>query len=282
MHNSRVHYQHRYHAGNFADVFKHVLLCGLLAALNRKDKPWCYVETHAGAGTYDLADEAAGRTAEYADGIARIAHLSKAPEPLAGFLKIIADANRDGGLRHYPGSPQFARAFARTQDRLVLCEKMPEIADQLRLAMGRDARLAVHQRDGYEAHALLPPAEKRGLVLIDPPFERGDEFGAAGEFLLKALGRFANGVYAAWYPVKNRYEAQRFLRRMQRDLTRPALNFEFDNGAPGKGQMRACGLLVVNPPFRFDPEMQPALNLLVRELAQGPKPSIASEWIRPA
>lgn len=275
-----MHYQHRYHAGNFADVFKHVLLCGLLGALNRKDKPWSYLETHAGAGEYDLGGEAAGRTGEYTDGIARLMGLQNAPAPLDEFLRIVASVN-DGPLRHYPGSPRFAQAFMRAQDRLVLCEKVPEIAEELRRNLGRGARAAIHHRDGYEAHGLLPPAEKRGLVLIDPAFEDRREFEAVGDFLVQSLARFSNGIFAAWYPLKNRHEAQRFARRMQRELTRPLQNFEFDNGAPGEGQMRACGLLVVNPPFQFDRGMAPALNILQRELAQGPKPSYQIEWLRP-
>ena len=276
-----MHYQHRYHAGNFADVFKHVLLCGLLTALNRKDKPWCYLETHAGAGEYDLAHETAGRTGEYVDGIARLSGLANAPHGLAGLLALITEINGGGPLRHYPGSPLIARAQLRAGDRLVLCEKAPAVADELRSIFRREPRAAVHVRDGYEAHGLLPPAEKRGLVLIDPAFEDRNEFGAMGDFLVKAHARFAGGIFAAWYPLKNRHEAQRFTRRMQRELTRPVQNFEFDSGAPGEGQMRACGLLVVNPPFQFAREMEPALKLLARELAQGPKAACTVEWVRP-
>lgn len=276
-----MHYQHRYHAGNFADVFKHVLLCGLLSALNRKDKPWSYLETHAGAGEYDLSDEAAGRTGEYVDGIARIVGMQNAPALLADLLKIVADANGGGDLKHYPGSPLFALAMAREKDRLVLCEKQPEISEELRRNFKRESRASIHLRDGYEAHGLLPPAEKRGLVLIDPAFEDRKEFEVVGDFLIKSLARFANGIFAAWYPLKNRHEAQRFTRRMQRELTRPVLNFEFDNGAPGEGQMRACGLLVVNPPFQFAREAEPALKALVRELSQGVGAAYTIDWVRP-
>lgn len=276
-----MHYQHRYHAGNFADVFKHVLLCGLLSALSRKDKPWCYLDTHAGAGEYDLTQEAAGRTGEYEHGIARLAGLQDAPAGLAELLRIVGGINAGGALRHYPGSPLLARALMRGQDRLVLCEKVPAVSAELRSIFGRVPRTAVHERDGYEAHGLLPPPEKRGLVLVDPPFEARDEFERCGDLLQKSLARFAQGLYAVWYPVKNRHEAQRFLRRAQRELAQPVLNFEFDTGAPAEGQMRACGLLVVNPPFRFEREMAPALNVLKRELAQGPKAAWSAEWVRP-
>lgn len=266
-----MHYRHAYHAGNFADVFKHVLLCGLLNALNRKDKPWCYVDTHAGAGSYDLSSGAADRTAEWKDGIGRLAGLEKAPEPLATYLGIV---KREG--RRYPGSPLIAQALMRPGDRLVLCEKVPEVCAELKSRLHAE----IHPRDGYEAHSLLPPKEKRGLVLIDPPFEARDEFGRCADFLQRAQQRFANGLYAVWYPLKNRHEAQRFLRRCERDSAAPLLNIEFDNGAPGEGQMRSCGLLLINPPFRFDQDIGDALRLLARELAQGPRPRIAVDWVR--
>lgn len=275
-----MHYRHSYHAGNFADVFKHVLLCGLLAALGRKDKPWCYLETHAGAGLYDLSDEGASRTGEWRDGIGRLAGLQDAPEPLATYLRIVRAENAGGGLRHYPGSPAFALALARPSDRLLLCEKVPAVMEDLKRNWGHDRRVGLHVRDGYEAHALLPPAEKRGLVLVDPPFERVDELEAMGEFSRKALARFAGGVYALWYPIKNRHAVGGFLRRMGRELPRPALNFEIDNGASAEGQMRACGLLVINPPYPFEQEMAPVLGMLAQQLAQGPKAAASAEWIR--
>lgn len=279
-----MHYQHRFHAGNFADVFKHVLLCALLRALNAKDKPWCFLESHAGAGRYDLADEAAGRTAEFRDGVARLVGLASPPEPLATYLRLVAAENPGEPLRHYPGSPALALALARAHDRLILCEKKPAVAEQLRLALGSDARVVLHQRDGYEAGALLPPKEKRGLVLVDPPFERADEFEAMADFVLASLARFSNGVYALWYPYKNRHESDRFLRRMQRDCSREMLNCLIDTDAPAEGQMRACGLLVINPPFQFIGEAQAAMPLLADLLGQGPRPRAQAEcWAaRPA
>jgi 23S rRNA (adenine2030-N6)-methyltransferase len=256
-----MHYRHAYHAGNFADVFKHVVLCGLLQALQRKDKPWSYLETHAGAGLYDLSGEAAGTTAEWRDGIGRLKGLKDVPEPLAAYLSVV----RSQKAQRYPGSPLFAQALGK--GRLVLCEKVPEVCAELKSRISAE----IHQRDGYEAHALLPPREKRGLILIDPPFEARDEFTRISEFLTRAMARFAGGVYAVWYPLKNRHEAQRFTRRCARELPAPALNIEFETGAVAEGQMRACGLLVINPPFRFEQEMAPALKLLASHLAQGPR-----------
>lgn len=275
-----MHYRHRYHAGNFADVFKHMLLCGLLSALSRKDKPWCYFETHAGAGEYDLGQDAATRTGEFGGGIGRLAGLENVPQPLADYLAIVSKINGGGALRHYPGSPLIAHVLAREHDRLVFCEKVPEVAEELRSIMRRDARAAVHQRDGYELLGMLPPKEKRGLVLIDPAFEDRKEFEAMGDFIVKGIARFAGGVFAAWYPLKNEHEADRFGRRMQRELTRPVIDIRFDNGAPAEGQMHGCGMLIVNPPFQFAQEIEPALKLLVREIKQGPKPSHSIEILR--
>jgi 23S rRNA (adenine2030-N6)-methyltransferase len=265
-----VHYQHRFHAGNFADVFKHVLLLALLRALSAKDKPWCYAETHAGAGDYDLADEAAARTAEFHDGIERLWNCADAPPAAADYLAQVRALNADGVLRNYPGSPRLALQAARAQDRLLLCERVPAIADQLRAALGTDARVHLHRRDGYELPALLPPAEKRGLVLIDPPFERIDEFDACAAFLADGLRRFAAGVFAVWYPLKQRHATERWLRRVRRETARDVLNLQFAVSHAAEGEMRACGLLVVNPPFAFRAPAGAALAWLVPRLAQGP------------
>jgi 23S rRNA (adenine2030-N6)-methyltransferase len=304
-----MHYRHSYHAGNFADAFKHVLLCGLLASLNRKDKPWCYLDTHAGAGIYDLGSEGATRTSEWRDGVGRLAGLGNAPEPLATYLRIVreqqpashADSTTSPVL--YPGSPEFARRLSRPTDRLLLCEKVTDVVDDLRYTVRGHAtslasangdasnQIAIHVRDGYEAQSLLPPPEKRGLVLVDPPFERTDEFAAMAEFTAKAVARFANGIYALWYPIKNRHAANGFARRIGREVPRPSMNFEFDNGAEDsvetsasgvqKHPLHACGLLVVNPPFQFAQEMAPSLKILAREMSQGAKPKFSSEWVRP-
>jgi 23S rRNA (adenine2030-N6)-methyltransferase len=233
-----VHYRHSYHAGNFADVFKHVLLVGLLAGLNRKDKPWCFLDTHAGAGDYDLGSEGATRTGEWQDGIGRLTDAANAPELVAEYLRLVQLSRSQGSAEHYPGSPQFARAMARPGDRMVFCEKVPEVAADLRRSLRGDPRAEVHVRDGYEAHALLPPPEKRGLVLIDPPFERTDEMDAIADLIGKSVERFAGGVYAAWYPIKNRHLVSRCVRRVARETGKPVLNLEFDNGEESADEIR--------------------------------------------
>ncbi len=267
--NARMHYQHRYHAGNFADVFKHVLLVGLARALNSKDRPWCYLETHAGAGLYDLQDVAALKSAESAEGISRIWEASSAPPLVQQYLEIVRSMNEGGLLRCYPGSPVLVQHLTRPADRLLLCERVPAVADGLRASVAGDGRVHVHARDGYEALALLPPAEKRGLVLVDPPFERPDEFDACAQFLKQALHRFAGGVFAVWYPYKNRHLTERWLRRVQRETVREALNLTLSVSRATDGEMRSCGLLVVNPPFAFRADAVAALSWLEPRLRQG-------------
>lgn len=272
-----MHYRHHYHAGNFADVFKHLVLIALLGALNRKAKPWFFVDTHAGAGAYDLRHEIASRTAEWQDGIGRLRDATSDDPVLATYLQLAADPAR------YPGSPLIAARLARPGDRLALCEKIDPVASALDATLGELARgcdWALHRRDGYESASLLPPREKRGLVLIDPPFERTDEFDAIADLVRSAQARFAQGLFAAWYPVKNRFEADRFVRRVARDSTRPVLDLRFDNGEAAEGQMHVCGMLVVNPPFQLLESLQPAFALIRQRLALGPDAAITADWLK--
>lgn len=272
-----MHYRHAYHAGNFADVHKHVLLVGLAQAMARKDKPWVYLDTHAGSGGYDLGGAEATRTGEAAEGALRLSALGEVPEPLAGWLRIVRAANPSGTWRHYPGSPAFVQALAREGDRLLLCESVPEVAAALR---DRLPRATVHLRDGYESASLLPPAEKRGLVLVDPPFERRDEFAAMEDFLVRAQARFAGGVYAFWYPLKNSHEVERFGRRIAAASGKPVIDFRFETGARAEGQMRGSGLVVVNPPYRCAEDVAPALDRLARELAAGRGAASRITWLK--
>ena len=270
-----MHYRHAFHAGNFADVLKHVLLIGLLESLGRKDKPWCFLDTHAGAGQYDLASESADSTGEWREGIGRLQRAPDMPAMVTRYLDLVAWPDQGPAaraLKHsrvYPGSPMFAAKLARPGDRIVCCEQAPAIAAQLRAYV---PEAHVHVRNGYEAHGLLPPKEKRGLVLVDPPFEARDEFDLASSFLVQAVERFSNGVYAFWYPLKNRHEVERFIRRTRRDTACPSLSCTLENGAPGEGQMRSCGLLILNPPFGFAEEARTTLAWLAPRLAQGPRP----------
>ena len=273
-----MHYRHAFHAGNFADVFKHVLLCGLVLALNRKGAPWTYLETHAGAGGYRLQDEAQ-RTGEFREGVARLMSVDAAPLALSEWLDIVRKFNRGAALDAYPGSPWFVRQLAREQDRLVLCERVEGVFNDLRMLFAGDAAVALHRRDGYELPALLPPQSKRALVLIDPPFESPTEFEQVSASLIAARKRFSQGIYAVWYPLKKRFEADRFCRRMGREADRDVLDLRFETGAPGEGQMRGCGVLIVNPPYRFEEDLAPALDLLKRLLAQGSSAGWQAQWL---
>lgn len=276
-----MHYRHAYHAGNFADVHKHILLVGLLQALSRKDSPWCYLETHAGAGLYDLRSSAANTTSEWQDGIGRLAAGAVFAEPAATFLKSVRALNAEPNQPLiYPGSPVLAQGLLREQDRLLLCENVPDVCAELRQYFARDKQTTIHERDGYEAHALLPPAEKRGLVLIDPPFERRDEFEAMEAFLIKAQARFAGGIYAFWYPLKNTFEVERFGRRIALASSKPVIDCRLDTGAPAEGQMRGSGLVIVNPPYRFVEEMAPVLSELAAALALGSRAASHLTWLK--
>lgn len=264
-----MHYRHRFHAGNFADVFKHVLLTGLLQALNRKDKPWAYLDTHAGAGAYNLASDDATRTGEWRDGIGRLRLESDTPAIVRAYFEAIGWNESDPALRDlrlYPGSPRIAAHLARPGDRLLCCETVPDIADQLRVHV---PAAVIHQRDGYEAHSLWPPTERRGLVLIDPPFEATNEFDRMATLMEQLHARHAATLLAAWYPLKNPHTAQRFVRRAAALGAEETLSCTLDIGAGAAGQMHACGLVVVNPPFGFRDTAHGALAWLAPRLAQG-------------
>lgn len=275
-----MHYRHAYHAANFADVFKHTVLLALLEALSRKDKPWCYLETHAGAGRYDLQSAEALATGEAADGIGRLQGLATATLPplLQRYLAVIAAANApETGTRYYPGSPSFAFAAKRPGDRIVLCEQVAEVAAALRSAA---PGAEVHQRDGYTAFSLLPPPEKRALVLVDAAFERRDEFDAMLELVEKSQARFPSGVYALWYPIKNRHLVERFRRRLGKQSSKPVLDVVLETGAPPDQQMVGCGVTVVNPPFGLDTELSPSLQVLSERLAASRAAEASLAWLK--
>jgi 23S rRNA (adenine2030-N6)-methyltransferase len=257
-----MNYRHAYHAGNFADCMKHALLVWLLQALARKQKPFSVLDTHAGAGHYDLAADEARRTGEADAGIIRLL-ANPAPE-LTPYLDIVGHA----GL--YPGSPAIIRAMLRPDDRLVCCELHPEDYGKLR-RFARDSQVSVHLRDGYEAlTALIPPPERRGLVLIDPPYENPEEFDRVTNGLATANARFPGGVLAAWYPIKHRAPVRAFHAALHQTGLRDVVAAEFLRREPlDPARLNGCGLLVVNPPWRFETEVPPILGALLTGLADG-------------
>ena len=243
-----MNYRHAFHAGNFADCFKHALLVALVDALCLKPKPFCAVDTHAGAGQYDLAGEPAMRTGEAKAGILRL--MESPPIALQRYVGIV----RQLGL--YPGSPRIVQALLRAEDRLICCDRLPEAAHALRRLFHGDRRVTVHERSGWEAlGSLLPPKERRGLVLIDPPYEAADEFSALADGLVRAHRRFGHGVLAAWYPIKQFAAVRGFLDTIRMKAIRDIITAEICLREPtDPGRLNGCGLLVINPPYGFEAE----------------------------
>jgi 23S rRNA (adenine2030-N6)-methyltransferase len=264
-----VNYRHAYHAGNFADCMKHALLVWLVRAMQRKDAAMAVLDTHAGLGRYDLSADEAQRTGEWREGIGRLLDQPVSP-PLADYLALVRS---EGAPAFYPGSPRLVQAMLRPQDRLVACELHPEDHAVLRRTLSGDPGVGVHLRDGYAAiGALLPPAGgiRRGLVLVDPPFEQEGEFGRMEAALSLARSRFAGGVVAMWYPIKHRAPSRGFLDRLidsgQPDLVCAELLLR----APvDPDRLNGCGLLVASSPFGFEQAAADILSALDSTLGIG-------------
>ena len=275
-----MNYRHIFHAGNFADVFKHVVLVRLLRALLKKDTPFCYLDTHAGRGLYDLTSVSANKSGEFRDGIARMWSGEAWTGRFSDYLELVRTLNPQGKLAAYPGSPLIARQLLRAQDRMVLCEQQVEEAGALKAEFPRDRQVAVHERDGYEAlKALLPPKERRGLVLIDPPYESPDEFEQAGRALITAWQRWDTGVFALWYPVKDLGAVERLHRRLIAAGMHKLLLADFGVAALGTLRLGRCALVLVNPPWKLDTELATDLPILAKGLAQGPEANAEIRWL---
>jgi 23S rRNA (adenine2030-N6)-methyltransferase len=268
-----MNYRHAYHAGNFADCFKHALLIALLDSFARKPNPYFVLDTHAGAGWYNLDNEASRRTAEAETGIRR---LLRSPSPaLARYLGFVTQ------LGLHPGSPALIRAVLREVDRLACCELHPEDAATLRRRFRHDPQVEVHERSGWEAlGALLPPKEKRGLVFIDPPFEDRNEFSTLSEGLRRGYGRFGHGIFVAWYPVKPMAAVRGFHRGLAssgiRDIVAVELHLR-DTTIPGR--LNGCGLMVINPPHEFESQARVIVNAVLEGLG-GNEPGTATAVFR--
>ncbi len=276
-------YRHLFHAGNFADVFKHALLSRLLLALNRKDKPYCYLDTHAGTGRYDLTHPWAQKNAEWRDGIEPVLARKDAPATLAPYLEAVRAENPKGGLRFYPGSPRIAQRLLREGDRMVLNELNPADFEELKTRFAGERQVAVHQMDGYQAlRAFLPPPERRGLVLIDSSFDRSGEFGRLAEALAGAHRRWATGVFALWYPLMELAAMRAFERDILATGIRKILRFELSVLPERWSQsLRGSGMLVVNPPFGLEDEAGPMLDWLWRVLAPNGQGDCSLGWLVP-
>ena len=257
-----MNYRHAFHAGNFADCMKHALLVWLLGAMARKPRPFFVLDTHAGPGFADLTAGPATRTLEWQGGIGRLLD-GDPPAPLADYLGLV------GRLGLYPGSPALIRALLRPGDRLACCELHPEDHAPLRARFAADPQVGVHRRDGFAAiKALLPPPERRGLILIDPPFEAEDEFARLAAALRTGLARFPAGVFAAWYPIKHRAPVRDFFAALQAGGLRDLVAAELWLRAPlDPARLNGCGLLVANPPWGFAEDAPPILDALCHRLA---------------
>lgn len=266
-----MNYRHAYHAGNFADVMKHAILTLVIASLKRKDTPFFALDTHAGIGAYDLEAEEADKTGEYLGGIARLLEAEAPPSDLDAYLAVIRGWNSDGTLRRYPGSPELMRGLMRPQDRMALVELHPKDVEVLRARFHGDRRVGVHHLDGYlAAKGLLPPAERRGLVLMDPPFEVKDEFQRLLAALRRARKLWPTGIYLVWYPIKGLEPVARFHQELAEEGGPETLAAELMlRPATDPFRLNGSGMLVINPPWRLRDSIERILPWLATTLAPG-------------
>ena len=274
-----MNYRHAFHAGGFADVIKHIVLVRILIYLQEKPATFRVIDTHAGAGAYDLTSDEARRGGEWLTGIARLmqARFSEAALPLVTpYLDIVRAFNPQAALEAYPGSPLIARALLRPQDRLTACEVEPKARRRLIDALRRDTQARVVDLDGWVAlPAFVPPNERRGLILIDPPFEQKDEFERMAAGFGQAFAKWPTGSYLLWYPVKSRRATDNLARQVAETAgagAQPAkcLRLEF-SAAPqtAAGGLTSAGLLIVNPPWKLSGELKTILPELEKPLGQG-------------
>jgi 23S rRNA (adenine2030-N6)-methyltransferase len=287
-----MNYRHHYHAGNYADVFKHTLLLLLIRAMQRKEKGFLYLDTHAGRGGYDLSIPAVlpdgrMRAPEHPAGIGRLWDATDLPPALNDYLALVRRFNdrhgaTGGELKFYPGSPWIAKMLLRPQDRMALCELRPDDAEALDLEFARESRVTVQVSDGYTGlKALLPPPEKRALVLIDPPFETKKEFADIARGLRDALKRLPGAVCAVWYPITERARTDDFHHALL-ELATPALFAELNIAGPESLlKMKGCGLLILNPPWQIEREIKAVLPVLRKRLRVEPGAGATCDWLVP-
>ncbi|QMV12893.1 23S rRNA (adenine(2030)-N(6))-methyltransferase RlmJ [Vibrio spartinae] len=262
-------YRHSFHAGNHADVLKHTVQSLILTALQKKDKPFVYHDTHSGAGRYDLTHEWSEKTGEYKQGIGRIWQQSQIPQALESYLAAIQTLNSSEALRYYPGSPRVAKVHLRAQDRMVLTELHPSDYPLLEQEFARDSQVKIYQDDGFRClKASLPPKERRGLVLIDPPYELAHEYQDVVKAIAQSYKRWATGIYAIWYPVVYRANIDDMLAGLESLGIRKILQIEL-GVAPDSNErgMTASGMIVINPPWTLASQMQEILPYLQSAIA---------------
>jgi 23S rRNA (adenine2030-N6)-methyltransferase len=279
-----VNYRHAFHAGSFADVFKHAVLCRILHYLRGKQAPFRVIDTHAGAGLYDLTSAEASRGGEWHDGIERLlaARLSEQVAALlAPYLEVIGALNERGRLKIYPGSPAITRAWLRPQDRLIACELEPRAATALASHLRGDTRIKTLEIDGWTAlSAYVPPPERRGLVLVDPPFEQDSDFHRLSHGLATAHRRWANGIYALWYPIKGRGEPDALAKRLRRLKIGKILRAELTvTPVSDQTRLNGSGLILVNPPWTLQNELSVLLPALAGILGRQDQGGCKLDWL---
>ena len=279
-----MNYRHAFHAGNFADVVKHTILTRILAYLMKKDAAFRVIDTHAGLGIYDLFGDQAEKTGEWQDGIGRLIHV-KLPgdvaEPLAPYLDAVKAQNPDGNLRYYPGSPFITRHMLRPQDRLMAFELHPIDADRLKENFAGDFQTRVTQLDAWDIFGThLPPKEKRGLVLVDPPFEEKGEFSRMVQSLQKAQNRWPGGTYAYWYPIKEPGEVDVYVKALKATGIPKILRIELTIRPPSEPpRLYGTGMIVVNPPYVLEQEMRVLLPVLAELLSDQGRGKWSVDWV---
>jgi len=279
-----VNYRHAFHAGNFADVFKHAVLCRILNYLRAKPAPFRVIDTHAGAGLYDLASVEASRGREWQTGIGRLMAVELAPPVaalLAPYLEVVGALNERGRLKTYPGSPALVRAWLRAQDRLIACEIEPQAAAALRQNLRGDVRIKTLDIDGWTAlGAYVPPKERRGLVLVDPPFEDEGDFRRLVQGLAAAHRKWATGIYALWYPIKGTAERDALAKSLRRQGIAKILRSELIV-APlsDPDRLNGCGMILVNPPWTLESELSVLLPALAAVLGRDGKGGFRLDWL---
>ncbi len=261
-------YRHAFHAGNFADVLKHLVLVECLEYLKQKDKPVAYYDTHAGPGMYALDSEFAQKTSEFESGIAKLWNEDSLPEALVSYRTIVQTMNPSGALQQYPGSPAIAQELLRAQDRLLLCELHTTEIAALQDFFRADLRAEVWHADGFvRVEKLLPPRERRGLILIDPPYELKEDYQRVVDFAATAHRKFAQGVYLIWYPVVERQRINQMEAALQQSGIRNIQLFELgiapDTDTRG---MTSSGMIVINPPWTLKQRIEPAVQFLAQKL----------------
>ena len=271
-----MNYQHGFHAGNFADVLKHFILVQLLLKLREKESAFVVLDTHAGSGRYDLADEKAERTSEWRDGIGQLTHAADIPTAINSYLQAV-----NTHAPYYPGSPLITASLLREHDRLVACELHPEAMRTLKNLFRGNMSVRLHQQDAYlSLKALLPFEQKRGLVLIDPPFEKRDEWQAIIRGIATARQKCPNFIFAVWYPIKNPHIIEDFYTQMELQGFKNMLASElYIHPADDHNRLNGCGMLLINTPWQFDSMLDECLPWLKTQLAQSPGAFTRHIWL---